>query len=234
MRAAPKSPRILRSAHHPKQKSDSNMTTIESKIVTQAAPVLIIPDVIPDEMRQKLIDIWHSGSEESFMMVEQTDGSLKRMYDREVKARLDHFIGESDLLDELKIHMTEKVCPAIQMAFRFDVTRFEEFRVGCYEASTGGYFKPHRDDILEGVSHRLFAITINLNVGEYEGGCLRFPEFGEDLYRAESGGAIVFSGRMLHEVTPVVSGRRFSLVTFLYGEKESQQRKAFYRRTMLE
>ncbi len=202
-------------------------------VVNRTAPVLIIPDVIPPDLGRTLIDLWHAHSEESFMMVEQADGSLARMYDRDTKARLDHFIEDHAVLEALRLRFTEKVCPAIQEAFRFDVTRFEEFRVGCYDASTGGYFRPHRDDTLEGVAHRMFGIAISLNVGEYEGGCLAFPEHDNQLYRADSGAAVVFSGHMLHEVTPVVSGRRFALVTFLYGEKESRQRKAYYQRSLL-
>jgi len=209
------------------------MEASKTSIITQTAPVLIIPDVIPPDLCRTLIDAWNEQSEESFMMVEQDDGGLRRMYDRETKARLDHFVTAPGILEELKIHVTERVCPAMRTAFRFDATRFEEFRVGCYDASTGGYFRPHRDDILEGVSHRLFALAVNLNAGQYEGGCLRFPEYGDNLFHPGSGGAVVFSGGLLHEVTPVVSGRRFALVTFLYGEKESQQRRAYYRRTML-
>lgn len=203
------------------------------RIVTQTAPVLMIPDVIPRDLCQLLMAAWNESSEESFMMVEGEDGGLRRMYDRETKARLDHFITAPGILDALKHYLSEKVCPAIQTAFRFDVTRFEELRIGCYDASTGGYFRPHRDDILEGVSHRLFALAVNLNAGEYDGGYLTFPDYGNDVFQAPTGGAVVFSGGLLHEVTPITRGRRFALVTFLYGEKESRQRKAYYQRTLL-
>ena len=36
---------------------------------------------------------------------------------------------------------------------------------------------------------RRFAVTINLNSEEYEGGDLMFPEFGRAVYRAPTGGA---------------------------------------------
>ena len=61
-----------------------------------------------------------------------------------------------------------------------------------------------------------------MNTGEYEGGDLRFPEYGIDLYRPPTGGAIVFSCSLLHEVLPVTKGRRFVFLTFLKDHKPDQ------------
>ncbi len=36
-------------------------------------------------------------------------------------------------------------------------------------------------------------MTLNLNTEEYEGGELRFPEFGPNLYRPGTGDAVIFS-----------------------------------------
>ena len=54
-------------------------------------------------------------------------------------------------------------------------------------------------------------MTINLNADDYEGGDLRFPEFGPRTYRAPTGGAVVFSCSLLHEATPVTRGRALRL-----------------------
>jgi predicted 2-oxoglutarate/Fe(II)-dependent dioxygenase YbiX len=59
---------------------------------------------------------------------------------------------------------------------------------------------------------------VNLNES-YDGGHLRFPEFGPHLYRPAPGGAVVFSCSHLHEVTRVTGGRRFALLSFLFGEE---------------
>ena len=45
------------------------------------------------------------------------------------------------------------------------------------------------------------------------------PEFGPHLYRPAPGGAVVFSCSHLHEVTRVTGGRRFALLSFLFGEE---------------
>jgi predicted 2-oxoglutarate/Fe(II)-dependent dioxygenase YbiX len=52
-------------------------------------------------------------------------------------------------------------------------------------------------------------MTINLNAGEYEGGELRFPEFGQDLYAVERDTAVIWSAALLHEVLPVTQGTRY-------------------------
>jgi predicted 2-oxoglutarate/Fe(II)-dependent dioxygenase YbiX len=61
-------------------------------------------------------------------------------------------------------------------------------------------------------------MSINLNTEEFEGGELRFPEFGDQRNRPESGTSIVFSSSLLHEAMPVTARRRFVFLAFLFGE----------------
>jgi predicted 2-oxoglutarate/Fe(II)-dependent dioxygenase YbiX len=68
------------------------------------------------------------------------------------------------------------------------------------------------------VAHRRFAVSINLNTEEFEGGELRFPEFGDQRYRPVTGAAIAFSCSLLHEALHVTGGRRYVLMAFLFGE----------------
>ena len=42
--------------------------------------------------------------------------------------------------------ITDKIAPRITKAFQFRVSRMETLRLGRYDAATGGYFRPHRDD----------------------------------------------------------------------------------------
>jgi predicted 2-oxoglutarate/Fe(II)-dependent dioxygenase YbiX len=69
-------------------------------------------------------------------------------------------------------------------------------------------------------------VTVNLNAGDYEGGALRFPEFGRRTYAPETGGATVFCCSLLHEVTPVTRGVRYAFLPFLYDEAGAKLRKA--------
>ena len=53
-----------------------------------------------------------------------------------------------------------------------------------------------------------------------------FPEFGRKVYRAPTGGAVVFSCGALHQVTPITRGRRYAFLSFLYGEADAARREA--------
>jgi predicted 2-oxoglutarate/Fe(II)-dependent dioxygenase YbiX len=120
-------------------------------------------------------------------------------------------------LRELSTSVGRRVMPEIRKAFAFRATRFEGFKIGCYDGATGGFFRPHRDNLLPSTAHRVFALTLNLN-DNYEGGELRFPEYGSQLYRPDAGAALVFSCSHLHEVRDVTAGRRYVLLSFLYGD----------------
>jgi hypothetical protein len=58
----------------------------------------------------------------------------------------------------------------------------------------------------------------NLNTPDFEGRDLRFPEFGEQRYRPDSGTAVVFSSSLLHEAMHVTAGRRYVFLAFLFGD----------------
>jgi predicted 2-oxoglutarate/Fe(II)-dependent dioxygenase YbiX len=124
---------------------------------------------------------------------------------------------DPELLRSLSAIIGRAVMPEIRKAFAFHATRFEGFKIACYAATTGGFFRRHRDNLTPETAHRAFALTLNLNDG-YQGGQLRFPEYGNQLYRPEAGGALIFSCSHLHEVVDMTEGRRFVLLSFLYGE----------------
>ncbi len=74
-------------------------------------------------------------------------------------------------------------------------------------------------------ARRRFAMSLALDSDAYEGGYLRFPEYGPQLFRAETGSAVVFSVAVLHEVTKVTAGHRFILLGFFYSEAEEALRR---------
>ena len=69
-------------------------------------------------------------------------------------------------------------------------------------------------------------MTVDLNAGEYDGGELRFHEYGEQLYAIERGTAIVWSASLLHEVLPVTKGRRLVLGVHMFAGSATEQRRS--------
>jgi predicted 2-oxoglutarate/Fe(II)-dependent dioxygenase YbiX len=190
------------------------------------APVLVVPGVLEQDFCRMLVGLYHQhgGHESGFMR--DIDGKTVGVTDYAHKRRSDSGITDPDVIREIQVRLKRRLVPEIRKAFQFNATRIERYIVACYDASTGGHFRPHRDNTTRGTAHRRFAVTINLNAGEYEGGDLRFPEFGPRTYRASTGGAVVFSCSLLHEATPVTTGRRYAFLPFLYDDEAAKVRQA--------
>ena len=193
----------------------------EAVEIHSQAPVLLIPEVLDSRYCEQLMAVWAEGNEETG--VEQTqDGARKNVIAEESKRRRDHTVTDPELLRDLTFEVGRRVLPAVRKAFSFRATRFEGFKIARYDAEVGGFFRAHRDNLSPATMHRRFALTLNLNDG-YEGGHLRFPEYGQHLYRPKAGGAVVFSGSLLHEALDVTKGQRFVLLSFLFGEEDAKK-----------
>jgi len=189
------------------------------------APVLSVPRVLEPALCRRLIDLYErqGGYESGFMR--QDGGQTVGKIDHSFKRRADSDIDDQELRDLLGKRIRQRLVPEIQRAFQFKATRIERWIVACYDADSGGFFRPHRDNTTSGTAHRQFACTINLNADEFEGGELRFPEYGPRSYRAPTGGAVVFSCSLLHEALPVTRGKRYAFLPFLYDDEGAQIRE---------
>jgi predicted 2-oxoglutarate/Fe(II)-dependent dioxygenase YbiX len=193
------------------------------------APILILPNVFEREFCRVLIE-HHRGSaaRDSGFMVER-DGRTHREVDHAIKSRNDVEIFDDTLRRHCRARLARRLIPEVKKVFQFAATHVERHMIGCYEASARGFFRAHRDDMTQGTAHRRFALTINLNAEDHDGGDLRFPEFGRRTYRAPTGGAVVFSCSLLHEATLVTKGRRYAYIPFLYDDAAASLRDANFR-----
>jgi predicted 2-oxoglutarate/Fe(II)-dependent dioxygenase YbiX len=189
------------------------------------APVLTVPRVFEPEICRHLIALYEQdGGKDSGFMQQQGGKTIGRV-DHSFKRRADYDLVDTALREALLDRMRRRLAPQIQRAFQFEVTRIERWIVACYDGEIGGFFRPHRDNTTAATAHRAFACTINLNAEDYEGGELRFPEFGPRTYRAPTGGAVIFSCSLLHEATPVTGGRRYAFLPFFYDEARARLRE---------
>ncbi len=192
------------------------------------APVLTVRGVLEPALCQRLIADWSADHQEGGVRRAQ-DGAgamldaAESQVDHGVKKRLDHYPGP-EMSQLLGRRVQDRIGPELWRAFRYRTPYLERFIVGCYEAGRGDYFRPHRDDSTPGTKHRAFALTINLN-DDYDGGGLRFPEYGGALYVTPPGGAIVFSCSLLHEAVPVTRGTRYVALSFLVDPQAAQERR---------
>jgi predicted 2-oxoglutarate/Fe(II)-dependent dioxygenase YbiX len=188
------------------------------QVAALQAPVLVLPRVFEPELCRRLIAYYDErGGEESGFMRER-DGMTVSVTDYSHKQRRDQEIEDQRLKHSCMVRIHDRILTELQRAYQFRASRIERYIVACYDAATGGHFRPHRDNTTKGTAHRRFAVSLHLNSGEYEGGYLRFPEFGNRLYIAPPGGAVVFSCSLMHEAMPVTRGRRYMFLPFLYDD----------------
>ncbi|MGG5808922.1 2OG-Fe(II) oxygenase [Falsiroseomonas sp. CW058] len=189
------------------------------------APVLIVPRVFEPAFCQRLIALYEEqgGGESGFMR--DVGGRTVGLVDPGHKRRKDCTIEDAALQAQFRARLNARLVPEIRRAFQFRVTRIERYIVACYDAAEKGFFRAHRDNTTLATAHRRFAVTINLNTGEYDGGELCFPEFGPQTYVAPAGGAVVFSCSLLHEARPVTRGRRYATLPFLYDDEAARIRE---------
>ena len=182
----------------------------------RAAPVLILPDVLPARLCARLIEHFEREGGHPSGVLDLSGPEPQWRPDPAVKRRRDLTLEDAELIREIEQCVAGRVLPEIRKCFHYAVSHHEPFKLVCYDEGSG-YFRPHRDNETSDTLHRRFAMTVNLNTGNYEGGALQFPEFGPATYRPPRGGAIVFSSSLLHEATDVVRGRRYVLLGFFYN-----------------
>ena len=191
------------------------MTNGDRHIVAAAVPLLVVDDVLDPALIVDLLSVAdRDGWFRSPMIRPDVDGKPVLVADVDAKARHDHRLTDSDLTARVQKSLVTRLLPTVALAFGHAAQSHEAFKIVRYD-SGDGWFGLHRDNVTPDAAHRRFAVTVNLDDG-YEGGCLHFPELGPALYRPRPGAAIVFSCSLLHEVTPVTSGTRRALISFLW------------------
>lgn len=189
---------------------------LDTQRVDGNAPALVLPNVLDPEFAAQLIGLHERhGGEETGVMRRVGDRTVE-VHRHEVKRRRDYMIQDVGAQAQLRDAVMLRLVPMIERCFQYRPTEIERYLVSCYDSDDGAHFAPHRDNTTSVTAHRRFAVTINLN-DDYDGGDLRFPEFGARCYRAPRCGAIVFSCSLLHEVTRMTAGRRYATLPFLYG-----------------
>jgi predicted 2-oxoglutarate/Fe(II)-dependent dioxygenase YbiX len=194
----------------------ANIEPLGGERTTSIAPVLQIPGVFEPELCAALIrhlEVDCGGGDVSAVLVMQ-DGQQQLQVDPDIKQRREVIPRDAELEARMHERLMRRALPEIVRVFNFEVRRRDPFKLLAYPENAG-YFRAHRDNETPDVAHRRFALSVNLNQGDYAGGEFRYPEFGPHLFSPPTGAALVFSCSVLHEVRPVERGTRYAMTTFL-------------------
>jgi PKHD-type hydroxylase len=107
--------------------------------------------------------------------------------------------------------------------YRFNLSTIEDLQYSEYDSSYSGYYGTHSDDGYKQMLFRKVSFSIQLSdPTEYEGGDLRFYRHSTTKFvecPKDKGTLILFPSWTIHEVTPVTTGTRYSLVSWVNGPR---------------
>jgi predicted 2-oxoglutarate/Fe(II)-dependent dioxygenase YbiX len=189
-----------------------------------SAPVLILPNLMTPADCRAVIERFEQGDHKVGVMAGVEDGRPVVKLDEGKKRRRETELAPGSPEHALILNvLAERCAPEIKRAFQVDVAHADRILIARYDDS-GGFFKRHRDDAAPQTAFREFAVSINLNTEEYEGGELLFPEFDDNRYSPPAGSAIIFSASLLHEAAPVTRGHRYVALSFLCSARALERR----------
>jgi predicted 2-oxoglutarate/Fe(II)-dependent dioxygenase YbiX len=182
-----------------------------------SAPALILPNLLTPADCRALIDRFEQADHRAGVMAGVERGRAVVKLDESKKRRRELMLEPGSPEHETILGVLNGACaPEIKRAFQVEIAHADRILLARYDDS-GGYFKRHRDDAAPQTAFREFAVSINLNTGDYEGGELLFPEFDDHRYSPPAGSAIIFSASLLHEAAPVTRGTRYVALSFLFS-----------------
>ena len=189
------------------------------------APVLVRPGLFDPLMCARLIDRFEGGEHRDGAVASMDPaGALYNKLDAAKKRRRDLVLEPDEPLQaEVTRLLSERLAPEMFKVFHAETAFIDRVVIARYD-DTGGYFQRHRDNTSPHLAYRQFALSVNLNTGDYEGGALSFPEYNDVAYNPPAGAGIVFSASLLHEATPVLRGSRYVLLSFLHSAAAEARR----------
>lgn len=135
-----------------------------------------------------------------------------------IRKSMINFIEPNEDFDWVYMKLTDIIDYLNNDYFNFDLLGFgENIQFTKYEAPTGHY-SWHRDKFLQKKIRKLSIVVQLSNEDDYIGGDLEL-KFGDepDKMIRKRGTILCFPSHVLHRVTPVTEGTRYSLVAWVTG-----------------
>ena len=166
-------------------------------------PILIIPQALTNQLCMDLVEKGYSCERQRFI------------YNSSHKSR-QHIVCDDEECRKIDRIFLKSVIPEVEKVFCCEINQREPYKICSYDADSRGFLSDHRDSDPP-YTHRRLGMSVTLN-DDFQGGELLFPEYRRLTEITPSKSAIVFSGQLMHSVSPVTQGMRWSLVTFLFNK----------------
>lgn len=175
------------------------------------------PACFTDEELDSFITIVENDSIEAKIKASTSASGQGASYDGIRRSRVHWLAG-----DEYKwiYDRLWEVAKKVNQKYQFDINFIETMQVALYDSSEEGFFDWHMDMSAQNMIRKI-SITMPLNdESEYEGGQLEFNDGGVIRQAPQKkGNVIIFPSFLMHRVTPVTKGKRYSIVGWINGPK---------------
>ncbi len=188
----------------------------EPVVIKKQAPVMLVENAISEDLRQRILKYWQEGRQ-----YKGTIGVGGKEKVSKGKIRTDVNIYDKNFLAEIDDALSKTAYHELKKIAAFNVTHREKYKIGRYTAEEQGHYNQHRDTGVPELAFRRYSMSLCLGE-EYEGGYLEFTEYDNCRYKLEPRTALLFPSALLHKITPVTSGTRFVMVSFLFGDEEAK------------
>lgn len=177
-------------------------------------PLGIWARALPEEVCETII------SEGAVLSVEQATINHDRETDDTIRDGKVAWFPENSWIDNLLLSYVFRTNRIND--WNFNINHGEQVQFTRYEKDD--FYTWHRDSNVESDVQRKLSITVQLSdPSSYEGGEFEIQDCWGDGYASipdegkERGSIIIFPSFLLHQVTPVTSGTRYSLVQWYSG-----------------
>jgi len=189
-------------------------------VVKAQIPCIFYQEVIPPKLVDLMVEEVEKINEKNEFEDAKTGSLDKAVYDTKTRNSKIKWWYESHWVCSVFSHY---IGIANKQQWEYDLNTLLGIQVSKYEAPDGHY-RWHSDygtSQNNDYTRKLSASLLLTDPSEYEGGDLEFIDYhGNNVFAPKQRGSIiVFDSRVPHRVTPVTKGKRYSLVTWMYGPK---------------
>ncbi|MBU2533218.1 MAG: 2OG-Fe(II) oxygenase [Alphaproteobacteria bacterium] len=190
------------------------LITVSPVRVTRVLHPIEVPEVFTNSECQRIIATARAGQFQDAALVGGT-------HDDDTRRSRNYWLDDDGDGAWIFRRLLDAIAAENRNHFQFDLTDFlERMQVAWYGAETGGFFGWHTDCGGGRIAaQRKLTIVVQLsNADDYEGGSLETNFDG--VVRAASraiGSALILPSFVLHNVTPVTRGERYSLTLWSHG-----------------
>lgn len=171
-----------------------------------------LEDVLTPEECQKIIDLGNTKSKETTTINNYINDESTR------KGKI-AWLNEKDKIDWLYKKLTDAVITLNNQFFNFDLFGFSESLQFSEYKAPGDHFEAHVDKIYNGPIRKLSTVLQLSDPNTYKGCDLEILTYNKpEVPSRKQGSLIVFPSYILHKVTPITEGTRYSLISWVSGK----------------